>query len=48
MIFYANSLAYLNPSAYMRTSAMSSLSGTLIATGLNNYLRLSGNLDLPP
>jgi len=48
MIFSANNLAFLNPSEYSRTSAINSLSGTDIATGLNNYLRLSGNLDLPP
>ncbi len=48
MTFSASSFALLNPSEYSNTSAINSLSGTLIATGLNNCFKLSGNLDLPP
>lgn len=48
IIFSASTLAFLNPSEYSNTSAINSLSGTDIATGLNNYFKLSGNLDLPP
>ena len=47
-IFLAKILALVNPSENNKVSAINSLSGTDIATGLNNYLRLSGNLDLPP
>jgi hypothetical protein len=38
----------LNPSENNKTSEINSISGTLIATGLNNYFKLSGSLDLPP
>ena len=48
MTFDAKLFAFLKPSENNNTSAMSSLSGTDIATGLNNCFRLSGNFDLPP
>lgn len=38
----------MNPSENKRTSAIYSLSGAVIATGLNNYFKLSGNFDLAP
>jgi|JI10StandDraft_1071094.scaffolds.fasta_scaffold317459_1 hypothetical protein len=44
----AKLLANLNPSENNNTSAISSLSGTDIATGLKSYFKLSGNLDHPP
>lgn len=46
--FWDNSFANLNPSEYNNVSAINSLSGTLIATGLNSYFKLSGNLLRPP
>lgn len=46
--FCASCLAYLKPYEYNNTSAISSLSGTDIATGLNNCFKLSGNLERPP
>lgn len=46
--FEARLFAFLNPSENNKTSAMSSLSGADIATGLKSCFRLSGNFDLPP
>jgi len=46
--FEARLFAFLNPSENSKTSAINSLSGTDIATGLKSYFKLSGNFDRPP
>lgn len=46
-IFLASFSAILNPWEYSMTSAMSCLSGLVIAKLLNNFFRLSGRLDRP-
>ena len=48
IIFLERIGAVLNPYENKRTSAINSLSGTDIATGLNNCFKLSGNLERPP
>ena len=47
-ILLAKSFDCVKPSVTNDTSAINSLSGAPMATGLNNAFRLSGNLDRPP